>query len=199
MKTLLINGSPRPNGNTVALIRELKDRLEGEVIEISAFYDHIAPCIDCRGCWETAECVVHDGMDVIYEDDFDNVVIASPVYYGTLPGSVLSLMSRLQPWHVATHFLKEPLVQKPKKAAAILTAGGKGNAEKANMHLNAFFRMLNARGFRDHTACSPDTDTRPAFRDENAKKQVAEIARWLNSPQPPPEFAGFQACGYRKE
>ena len=199
MKTLLINGSPRPKGNTAALIRELKDHLEGEIIEISAFYDRIAPCIDCRGCWETARCVVHDGMDVIYEDDFDNVVIASPVYYGTLPGSVLSLMSRLQPWHVATHFLKEPLVQKPKKAAAILTAGGKGNAEKAYMHLNAFFRMLNARGFREHTACSSNTDIVPAEQDLNAKQQVLAIAHWLNSPEPPPEFTGFSACGYRKE
>lgn len=199
MKTLLINGSPRTNGNTAALIRELKQNLDGEIIEVSAFYDSIAPCIDCRGCWETARCVVHDGMDVIYEDDFDNVIIASPVYYGTLPGSVLSLMSRLQPWHVATHFLKEPLEQRPKKAAAILTAGGKGNAEKAYMHLNAFFRMLNARGFREHTACSPDTDTIPAEQDADAKQQVMAIAGWLNSPEPPPEFTGFSACGYRKE
>ena len=199
MKTLLINGSPRPNGNTAALIRELKAHLEGELIEISAFYDRIAPCTDCRGCWETARCVVHDGMDAIYGDDFDNVVIASPVYYGTLPGSVLSLMSRMQPWHVATHFLKQPLPQRPKKAAAILTAGGKGNAEKAHMHLNAFFRMLNARGFREHTACSANTDTIPAERDEGAKNQVIEIARWLNSSESPPEFTGFQACGYRKE
>ena len=46
---------------------------------------------------------------------------------------------------------------------------------------------------------SPDTDTIPADRDDNAKKQVNEIARWLNSSQSPPEFTGFQACGYRKE
>ena len=199
MKTLIINGSPRPNGNTAALLRELKARLEGEIIEISAFHDRIAPCTDCRGCWETARCVVRDGMDVIYGDDFDHVVIASPVYYGTLPGSVLSLMSRMQPWHAATHFLNKPLVQRPKKAAAILTAGGKGNAEKAHMHLNAFFRMLNARGFREHLACSADTDTIPADRDEAAKNQVIEIARWLNAPEPAPEFTGFQARGYRKE
>ena len=198
MKTLLINGSPREDGNTVALIRELKAHLDGEIIEISAFYSGIAPCVDCRGCWETAQCVVHDGMDVIYEDDFDNVVIASPVYYGTLPGSVLSLMSRLQPWHVATHFLKTPLVQRPKKAAAILTAGGKGNSGRAGMHMAAFFRMLNARGFDDHTACSPATDTIPAAQDEDAMTQVRSIAQWLNAPEPPPEFANNRACGYWK-
>lgn len=199
MKTLLINGSPRPDGNTVALIRELKAHLEGEIIEISAFYSGIAPCVDCRGCWETAQCVVHDGMDVIYEDDYDNVVIATPVYYGTMPGSVLSLMSRMQPWHVATHFLKEPLVQKPKKSAAILTAGGKGNARHGAMHMGAFFRMLNARGFEDHTALSGDTDTFPADQDEAAKQQVRAIAQWLNSPEAPPEFKNNRACNYRKE
>lgn len=82
-KTLIINGSPRPNGNTVTLINELKKHLEGEIMELSAFRSKIAPCVDCRGCWETAKCVVKDEMQVIYEDDFDNIVIASPVYYGT--------------------------------------------------------------------------------------------------------------------
>lgn len=179
-KTLIINGSPRPQGNTVYLIGVLKEHLEGEIIEISAFRSGIAPCVDCRGCWETAKCVVEDGMQVIYDDDFDNVVIASPVYYGTLPGSVLSLMSRMQPWHAAMFFLNKPLKQRPKKAAAILTAGGKGNAENAQHHLSAFFRMLGAEGFREHMACSVNTDTVPAWEDEAAAKDVVAIARWLN-------------------
>ena len=188
MKTLIINGSPRHSGNTAALIRELKAHLEGEVVELSAFYSDIAPCVDCRGCWETAECVIHDQMQVIYDDDFDQVVVASPVYFGTLPGAVLSLMSRLQPWHAAVYFLKNPLGQRPKKAAAILTAGGKGNQERAYHHLRAFFKMLNARGFQDHLACSPNTDTLEADQDEQAKAQVRAIAAWLNSNEPAPEY-----------
>ena len=55
MKTLIINGSPRPNGNTAALLRELKAQLEGEVLEISAFYDHIAPCLDKGNIAEMGE------------------------------------------------------------------------------------------------------------------------------------------------
>lgn len=195
MKTLIINGSPRPDGNTVALIRELKKHLEGEVVEISAFYSNIAPCVDCRGCWKTAKCVVDDGMQVIYEDDFDNVVVASPVYYGTLPGSVLSLMSRLQPWHAATYFINEPLVQRPKKAAAILTAGGKGNQERAFHHLRALFRMLNAGGFEEHLVCSPNTDTIPASDDANAMEQVKALAQWLASDETPPPMT---YCGFQK-
>ena len=195
MKTLIINGSPRPDGNTVALIRELKKHLEGEVVEISAFYSNIAPCVDCRGCWKTAKCVVDDGMQVIYEDDFDNVVVASPVYYGTLPGSVLSLMSRLQPWHAATYFINEPLVQRSKKAAAILTAGGKGNQERAFHHLRALFRMLNAGGFEEHLVCSPNTDTIPASDDANAMEQVKSLAQWLASDETPPPMT---YCGFQK-
>lgn len=178
-KTLIINGSPRINGNTAALIAELRRHLQGEVVELSAFRSNIAPCVDCRGCWNTAKCVVRDDMQIIYDDDFDNVVIASPVYYSTLPGSVLSMMSRLQPWHAATFFIKEPLKQRPKKSAAILTAGGKGNQENAQHHLSAFFRMLNATGFRDHIVCSPRTDTHPASEDTEALTAVAELAHWL--------------------
>ena len=194
MKTLIINGSPRPGGNTVSLIRELKKCLEGEVVEVSTFYSNIAPCVDCRGCWKTAKCVVDDGMQVIYEDDFDNVVVASPVYYGTLPGSVLSLISRLQPWHAATYFLNEPLVQRPKKAAAILTAGGKGNQERAFHHLRALFRMLNAGGFEEHLVCSPNTDIIPASDDAQAMEQVKSLARWLSGGETPP----MTYCGFRK-
>ena len=195
MKTLIINGSPRPDGNTVSLIRELKKHLEGEVVEVSAFYSNIAPCVDCRGCWQTAKCVVDDGMQVIYEDDFDNVVVASPVYYGTLPGSVLSLMSRLQPWHAATYFINEPLVQRPKKAAAILTAGGKGNQERAFHHLRALFRMLNAGGFEEHLVCSANTDTIPACDDSQALEQARALANWLNSDETPPPMT---YCGFQK-
>lgn len=198
MKTLIINGSPRQSGNTAALIRELKAHLEGEVVELSAFYSDIAPCVDCRGCWETAECVIHDQMQVIYDDDFDQVVVASPVYFGTLPGAVLSLMSRLQPWHAAVHFLKNPLGQRPKKAAAILTAGGKGNQERAYHYLRAFFKMLNARGFLDHVACSPNTDTLEADQDEQAKAQVRAIAAWLNSSEPAPVYTDFKARRIQK-
>lgn len=179
-KTLIINGSPRPQGNTSFLIGELKKHLEGEVLEISAFRSGISPCVDCRGCSKTAKCVIRDDMDLIYADDFDNVVLASPIYYGTLPGSVLSLMSRMQPWHAAMYFLNQPMVLRPKKSAAILTAGGKGNQANAMHHISALFRFMNAKGFREHLVISPNTDTFPAEKDRAALKAIPELARWLN-------------------
>lgn len=52
LKTLIINGSPRKNGDTSELIEELKKQLNSDFIEISAYYDKISTCKDCRQCWK---------------------------------------------------------------------------------------------------------------------------------------------------
>jgi multimeric flavodoxin WrbA len=178
-KTLIINGSPRKNGDTASLIAELRANLRGEVIEISAFRSNIAPCVDCRRCHATAKCAVRDDMDIIYNDDFDNAVLATPVYYMTVPGQVLSLMSRFQPQHAATFFLNKPIVLRPKKAGLILTAGGKGNEAGAAHHIRVIFKMLNAHGYEKHTVMSVHTDTIPAKDDESALRSVRSLAAWL--------------------
>lgn len=179
-RTLIVNGSPRPHGNTAALIEELKKTLEGEVVEISAFRSKIAPCVDCRGCWKTAKCVVRDEMDIVYADDFDNVVLASPVYFGTLPGSVLSFISRLQPVHAAMYFLNIPTGFHPKKAGLILTAGSRRNEEKAIGHAFCFFRLINATGFEDRIVKSINTDEIPAAEDQQALADTRLLGKWLN-------------------
>lgn len=178
--TLIINGSPRPDGNTAALVKEMKGCLTGEVIEISAYRSRIAPCVDCRGCWTTARCVVRDDMDILYGDAFDNVVLATPVYFMALPGQVMNLMSRFQPWHAAMFFLNRPWEQRPKKAGLILTAGGKGNEAGAEHHIRVLFKLLNAKGFEEHTVQSLQTDTIPAGQDQKALSDARLLARWLN-------------------
>jgi len=89
-------------------------------------------------------------------------------------------MSRLQPWHAAKFFLNCPLKLRKKKAAVILTAGGKGNQDQAFHHVRALFRMLGAEGYEDHWICSPNTDCLPAERDEKAMAEVLALADWLN-------------------
>ncbi len=181
-KTLIVNGSPRPRGDTAALIAALRSELKGEVVEISAFRSRISPCVDCRSCWKTAKCAVRDDMDMIYADDFDAVVLASPVWYMTLPGPMLSLMSRFQPQHAADFFLNKDLGIRPKKAGLILTAGGaKGNWEGAMHHVKVFFRMMNAHGFEEHSAMSLKTDFVPASDDEKALADARAMAAWLES------------------
>lgn len=182
-KTLIINGSPRINGDTAALIKELRSNLDGEVVELSAYHSNINPCVDCRSCWKTVRCAVRDDMDIIYADDFDNVVLATPVYFMTLPGQVLNIMSRFQPQHVATFFRGDPIILKQKKAGLILTAGGKGNEAGAEHHIRVLFRQLGGKGYEEHTVKSLKTDTLPAKDDKNALAGARGLARWLNEVQ----------------
>lgn len=183
-RTLIVNGSPRPHGNTVALIEEMKKTLEGEIIEISAFRSNIAPCVDCRGCVKTAKCVVRDEMDTIYADDYDNVVIATPVYFGTMPGAMMSLLSRFQPQHAAMFFLDIPRNIRPKKAGLILTAGSRKNEDRAMPHVRCMFNMFNARGYEGYEVISNNTDEVPADQDEAAMAAARRLGEYLNEDWP---------------
>ncbi|MDR3209069.1 MAG: flavodoxin family protein [Oscillospiraceae bacterium] len=179
-KTLIINGSPRVNGDTAALLRELRRHLDGETAELSAFRANLAPCVDCRGCLAQRGCVVRDDMQIIYDDDFDAAVLATPVYYSNLPGPVLGLMSRFQPQFGAKHYLNDPILPRPKKGGLILVGGGKGNESGALRPARILFRMLNAEGFEDRTVLSMHTDTLPAERDAAALEGIRKLAAWLN-------------------
>ena len=179
-KTLIINGSPRKNGDTVALINELKKHLTGEVVEISAYRSKISPCIDCRQCAKDNVCHIRDDMDLIYQDDFDNIVLASPVYYAAFPGPVLSLLSRFQNQHTLIENGKRPELRS-KKAGLIVTGGGaRNNSEHALRHAWILFRMTNAHGFEEHIVRSVKTDTLPAAQDTNALNDCKKLAEWLN-------------------
>ncbi|MEE1085987.1 MAG: flavodoxin family protein [Schaedlerella sp.] len=179
-KTLIINGSPRKNGDTVALINELKKYLVGEVIEISAYRSKISPCMDCRQCTEDNICRIKDEMELIYKDDFDNIVLASPVYYAAFPGPVLSLLSRFQNLHTLIVNGKFPDLRS-KKAGLIVTGGGaKNNYEHAIRHARILFRMTNAKGFEDYMVKSVKTDFVPAAEDKEALKDCKKLAEWLN-------------------
>ena len=179
-KTLIINGSPRPTGDTATLIAELKKHLTGEVVEISAFRSNIRPCMDCRQCKQDNMCVMRDDMDLIYKDDFDAVVIAYPVYYATAPGPVWSLLSRFQCYHEYLKTSKFPPVRE-KKAGLILVAGGSGNEMKATPAAYISCKMMNAHGLDEHMVISSKTDEVPAREDVKALSQIKELAVWLES------------------
>jgi multimeric flavodoxin WrbA len=106
LKTLVLNGSPRKKGDTVSLLTELTKQLEGEVKIVSAYHDNISPCADCRYCWEHDGRSIHDDMQEVYKavEEYDNIVIASPIYYSQLTGELLSLASRFQRYYAAKRF-----------------------------------------------------------------------------------------------
>lgn len=180
MRTLIINGSPRKDGDTSALIKELKKHLGGDFLELSAYYNKIAPCNDCRSCWKKKGCVIKDDMELIYSDDFDTVVIATPLYMSGLPGPLVSLASRFQSYYATKRFIKEPMNIKPKHAILIIVGGGDGRPDPAIDLTKWMFRYMNATFDDNNAVFSLKTDQLPASMDQEALMKISEIADRFN-------------------
>ena len=181
MKTLILNGSPRKDGNTAVLIKELKTHLNGDVFELNPFYDAIAPCNDCRACWKKPGCIIRDSMDKIYADDYDVLVIASPLHMSSLPGPLVNLASRLQMYYASREKLHAPIPRRKKDAVMILVGGGGGGGpDIAIRQIKTIFNLLWAKLNDENIVMSMNTDHVPAKDDESAMEQVRKIAQSLN-------------------
>ena len=177
MQTLIINGSPRKNGDTVSLIRLLTGQLDGEVRVVDAYYSGISGCIDCRYCWKKPGCAIKDGMQQLYPfiESCDNILIASPVYFSEVTGPVLTLGSRLQTYYTGKRFRGEKGITKAKKGAVLLVGGGDGKPDKAYGTAKTLLRVMGAKEILPLTG-SFHTDDIPALEDPDAVRGVQEIA-----------------------
>lgn len=182
MKTLILNGSPRKNGDTTNLINKLTEKLNGEHMIINAYYANISPCIDCRYCWSNDGCSINDEMTEMYDYiiECDNVVIASPIYFSQPTGKLLDVCSRLQMYFANKHFRKQSLAIKPKKGAVILVGGGDGNPVKAYETLCGILCHINVMEIYN-LAGSFNTNVTPAKDDKKVIKDIKEISNFLNN------------------
>ena len=108
MKVLIINGSPRLNGNSSTLINEMKKIFIQEGVEVDEYQignKSIRGCMACGYCYEHKECVFKDDINDLAKrfESADGLVITSPVYYGSANGSHISLLDRL---FYSSHFDK---------------------------------------------------------------------------------------------
>ena len=108
MKVLIINGSPRLNGNSSILINEMKKIFIQEGVEVDEYQIGNKPirgCMACGYCYEHKECVFKDDVNDLAKrfEAADGLVVASPVYYGSANGSLISLLDRL---FYSSHFDK---------------------------------------------------------------------------------------------
>ena len=100
MKVLLINGSPRKDGNSARLLDEAQKVFEEEGVEVVR-YDigtkDVRGCVACGGCATKGECVLGGDVPMLAKElaSSDGMIVASPVYYASPNGSVLSLLDRL--------------------------------------------------------------------------------------------------------
>ncbi len=185
MKTLILNGSPRANGDTASLIHIVTEGLRGEHKVLDTYRCDISPCVDCRYCREHPGCAIQDEMQEIYDyiQQCDNILIASPIYFSELTGKLLDVGSRLQTYFCAGFFRGEKPIPKPKKGAVLLVGGGDGHMDKAYETACVLLRHMNCYTIHE-VVFSHNTNTRPAVHDEQALLGIRSIIKLFQSKIP---------------
>lgn len=135
MKILMINGSPRLNGNTTIALKEmekifLEEGAEVKTLQIGA--DAIRGCAACNYCYEHEECVFKDKVNEVAKlfEEADALIIASPVYFASANGTLISFLDRL---FYSTHF------DKTMKVGASITVARRGGCSATYDELNKYF------------------------------------------------------------
>ncbi len=101
-KIVILNGSPRKNGNTSALVKAFTEGAESVGHSVTGFFLGSMDIHGCKGCFgghskQKCPCVQKDDMAQIYPAvlDCDVVVLASPLYYWTMSGQLRTALDRL--------------------------------------------------------------------------------------------------------
>ncbi len=139
MKVLLINGSPRLNGNTTLALAEMKKVFEDngvEAEEIRVGNQAIRGCIACGNCFQKGKCVFDDLVNETAPkfEAADGLVVASPVYYASANATLIAFLDRL---FYSTRF------DKTMKVGASVAVCRRGGASATFDELNKYFTISN--------------------------------------------------------
>ncbi len=100
MKVLMINGSPRKGGNTSKALEEMEkvfaaQGIDCETVQIGAMA--VKGCLACGYCAKNGKCVTDDIVNELSVkfSQADGLVVASPVYYASANGTLISCLDRL--------------------------------------------------------------------------------------------------------
>ena len=124
MKVLILNGSPRPKGNTKQMIDAFCEGLDAaghtcSVVDVCR--KNIHGCLACEYCHTRGrgQCVQKDDMQIVYDllREAEMLVIASPIYYHGLSGQMKCTIDR---FYAAAYPEKPP---KLSKVAMFLSSG----------------------------------------------------------------------------
>lgn len=147
MKNILVlNGSPRKNGNTNKILKHFIKGAKTNNNHIREFqlYDmQIKGCTGCNSCIKNRNkynpCIQEDDMNEIYESFLkaDVIVFVSPLYYWSITGPLKTVADRLyaiMTSHGYSEFEKESVL--------IMTAGGTDYSQ-AQRWYETYERNLN--------------------------------------------------------
>ena len=139
MKVLMLNGSPRGNGNTALALEEMKKVFEQEGVEaeiVRVGHKDVRGCIACQRCYELGKCVFDDIVNELAPkfEEADGLVVASPVYFASANATLVAVLTRL---FYSTHF------DKTMKVGASVVCARRGGCSAAFDELNKFFTVSN--------------------------------------------------------
>ncbi len=172
MKTLIINGSPHKNGDTMFFINKIREKIQCDVV--SVYYMDFSPCIDCRKCTE-GKCIYNDDVTRLINniDSYDNIIAATPLYYNQPAGVLMAMMSRTQEIYMSGKKLK------PKNGYVIVVGGGDFvvNSADAEKTIRIMLKGLNV-SVKGYVRCL-NTSTVSPKDDAEANKALEEIVEKL--------------------
>ena len=136
-KVLIINGSPRVNGNTSIVLNEMVKVFETEGVEYEVVQignKDIRGCIACGTCSKKGQCVFDDVVNELAPkfEEADGLVIASPVYYASANATLIACLDRL---FYSTHF------DKTMKVGASVVVARRGGLSSTFDELNKYFTI----------------------------------------------------------
>jgi multimeric flavodoxin WrbA len=135
MKVLMLNGSPRANGNTAVALQEMEKIFHEEGIETEIIHVGNQPvrgCVACMSCAKNGKCVFDDLVNETAEKfkECVGLVVGSPVYYASANATLVAFLTRL---FYSTHF------DKTMKVGASVVAARRGGTTATYDELNKFF------------------------------------------------------------
>ena len=137
MKVLMINGSPRAEGNTLVALREMESVFEKNGIGceiVTVGNKAIRGCMGCASCHKTGKCAIDDLVNEVSEKfrECDGMVIGSPVFYAAANGTLVSFLDRL---FYSSRF------DKRLKVGASVAAARRGGLTATFDQLNKYFTV----------------------------------------------------------
>lgn len=124
MKILVLNGSPRPNGNTAGMVKVFQEAAQEHGHQVNVFNVcnmNIKGCLACEYCHGigNGQCVQKDDMQEIYTElkDIEMLVLAAPIYYHGISGQLKCVIDRFY----SALYPKAP--ETLKKVAMFLSSG----------------------------------------------------------------------------
>lgn len=137
MKVLILNGSPRDEGNTTIALKEIEKIFNEENIEYENLQigkEEIKGCQSCGYCFKNGKCAIDDIVNVLAKklEASDGLILASPVYYASANGTLISLLDRL---FYSTRF------DKTMKVGASVVCARRGGLSSTFDELNKYFTI----------------------------------------------------------